>query len=275
MKWKLIAAAVALTVAGSANATLTGLSNSQTGSSLWLTVWGVSAAGDQKTYVRDLGLTLADFAVDPNAISSGLKSSFLNPNYSFDNPAPVGSNFSDFFSGVGSVNWSVTAGRITSTGQLLTTLSTPNLPVTYGTAPWNSLSLKADAWIGQMNALGTGTEVENTGGALNNANVATSWGVSLGNTLGSGRTQNGVGFATLGYSDPTAVSFFQLGQRANNSTNSPIVDSVNGSAFKFWLTSDGTLFGSYATAPVPEPGTYALLGAGLLIMGGIARRRLG
>jgi|GEM_PF-4085585 len=270
MKLKLLAVSMALAFAGNANAALTGLTDLTTGSSLFLTVWSDDGT-NQKTYERDLGLKLTDIA-NGVTLASGLKSTFLDPNFTFDNAGT--STFGTFFTGVSPtiINWSVTVGRSSSGGQVLTTLSTPNLPGTYSAAQWNSLTGKADAWVGQLNALGSGLENTNTGGTLNNANVQSSWGTALGNTLGTGRFQNGVGFASS-YSDLNAVGFYVLGQRANTVANAAIVDSVNSAQGKWWLSSDGGIHYAYSVAAVPEPSTYALLGAGLIVLGAVARRK--
>jgi len=67
----------------------------------------------------------------------------------------------------------------------------------------------------------------------------------------------------------TSLNFWQLG--LNGTAN---LNKINGTQYagQWDLTSGGAL--SYTVAPVPEPDTWAMMLAGVLTVGAIARRRL-
>ncbi len=90
---------------------------------------------------------------------------------------------------------------------------------------------------------------------------------------------NGVGFnqmvqvnfaatggTLLKYFDPTGKGFITLDLKFTTDKN---VQSIPGGSTRFGLVVDGTV------TPTPEPGTMALLGSGVLLVGGFLRKRFG
>jgi PEP-CTERM motif len=108
-------------------------------------------------------------------------------------------------------------------------------------------------------------------GSLDMTNPSTFSGTSSGGTVTSANANayltinvapGGAGF----FASPT--TFYSLAQSAFNNTPSEITTTATG----FVVTQGGGSI-NFIAAPVPEPGTYALMLAGLGVMGFVARRR--
>jgi len=129
--------------------------------------------------------------------------------------------------------------------------------------------------------LGKGTHTASVRGA----NIAASGDQFLGTTLtASGNGDYSVQFGTNNWLvNPTDVSKFyltnagggQIGPRTFAIGNPDVIGAESGSAATWtWDEANTTLTYTLA-APVPEPGTYAMLLAGLVGVGFMARRRRG
>lgn len=250
--FKAIAAAVAMVAAGQAFAAIQpgNLTSGATGGEL------VFYAFDDVTktsYVKDLGVTFASFLATPT---------FASVNVSGD---------ANWVSYLGSVNsdtsntyWGVFASEKTSA---LSANGVNILTTARANAPANSSTSQVRGIDGTFNTtyLGAlqGTDV-NYAANLSYFSASTgtdNWAIALQHNL-AGK----VGFITdnaIG----TAANFYRLSAAASATTNATLTTVLSAPT---QITFDGT---TLAVAAVPEPETYSMLAAGLLMLGAVARRR--
>lgn len=280
-KLKTVLAAVTLAFAGTALAdinpgNITTAGTQQGNGELFLSVWNTTL---QTSYTRDLGINLSNFLPAgtnaPVNVGPGVDYAFgvaptigagnvLTPGYNLTfglDGTAAGGTLNTLLSTPGTI-WSVIATEnfgndrllFTSNGAL-TTIATPQLT----TATSNIAS-----HIGAVNAIQTGaaSPADNGSSIANSPMLAYSGSTAFGTNLSTFPFST---VATVG----TALNFWFANQTA---TSANTLSQFEGG--QWLLSSNGTLSWNVAqTAPVPEPGTWALLAAGLAMIGGIARRR--
>lgn len=256
MKLKLIAAAAALVLSGAANAAIdTGTDGA---GDFFLTMWDGS-----NSYTLDLNLQQNTFASDVAAPGG----------YSFSLNLLGDALFNSFIAGanLASLSWNLTAVESQGARTLTQTYST--LPST-GVSNDNGRTMVSgvQAFAGLVNngmtAQGSANSAvfaANTPGYANNPLGQNPFGGNNGGLLNfnnSGSLANN-SFATgLGL-----VNMAIAATGTANAVYSPVMDAL--SAVRVYIGPDYTLH----IAAVPEPETYAMLLAGLGLMGAIARRR--
>lgn len=252
MKLKLIALAAVLAAAGSANAAP--IANGSDGNGgLFFSIWD-----DNNSYSRNLGYTIDSFA--STVAGAGL----VDLSFAAD------ATFTSFLAAadLASLKWNVVAGDNVGTRRVVETFAT--LPAT---------KISND----KVRGVTTGTWSFAT--ALNSQlTVSDSTTFALGSAGYAGNA------ASFGDKAAGLLNFSNAGTLANNSaangmnvmlitglatgilasTYTPYADSSN--AVKVYLDGSNALHISSVTA-VPEADTYAMLLAGLGLMGAIARRR--
>lgn len=246
---KTLAAAVALVaVAGTASAAI---DNGAGGNGeLFFSIWDANGS-----YTRDLNITIDAYQADLAATG--------NQNLSWAADA----SFSSFLASVANpaaLNWSVVAADRSGAVRLLSTYS--NLPSSLkkDDATRNATSNARDFATSVNSVIGAGDSV-----AVDSASVAWAGKATFSNTLG-----NYLGFSNAGTlannSFDAGLGFMRIDAKALNlatSVYTPYSEST--SAVRAWVDVNNTLH----IAAVPEPSEYAMLLAGLGLIGAVARRR--
>ena len=261
MKLKLIAAAALLAATGAANAAI---DNGVGGNGeLFFTAWDGASS-----YTYDLNTTIDAFQSSVAAVGAG---TYVN--------ATLDALFTTYLStaNLSSLVWNIVAVDAQAARRVIDTYS--SLPINAVAADQTRNAITAtQSFIGAVNngiaAQGNGNSAVfaiNTPGYANNTT-----GVRFGNNNG-GSAQfsiNNTGtIANNTYADGLGMVLIGAANSGISATTfSPISDE--GFAVRAYLdTVTGTVAISGFTTPVPEPETYAMLLAGLGLMGAIARRR--
>jgi hypothetical protein len=252
LQLKLIAAAALIAVAGSASAKIS-TDYSTTGGELVFFAWD-SAQG--KSYQQDLGISYGSFLPG-------------SANLSF-NISVLGQAWTDYMASVGGTlagtKWGVTgifAADSATPGQygLLTTVAAGTTAATLNTQTTKPLVTAIDKFDANFKALNN--KNVNDQDISNNASFANAYNYKglVGNTGGGlvFKDDNAIG-------TKSSFEYLLLVDSAPNSRTSNTLFAGTTLAF------DGTTV-SAVTAAVPEPTTYAMMIAGLMLVGGIARRR--
>lgn len=257
MKLKLIAAAALLAATGAANAAI---DNGLTGNGeLFFTAWDGASS-----YSYDLNTTIDAFQSSVSAVGSG---TYVN--------ATLDALFTTYLStaNLSSLLWNIVAVDANGPRRIIDTFS--SLPANTVAADQTRNAIGATASF--ITAVNTGITAQGNG---NSAVFAVNTPGYANNTTGLRFGSNNGGSALFSINNTgtaanntyaTGLGMVLIGAGASGvaaTTFAPIVD--DGFAVRAYLD---TTTGNVTISAVPEPETYAMLLAGLGLMGAIARRR--
>ena len=265
MKLNLIAAAVlALVAVAPAHADINPGSASPGNGELFLSIWdtmGTASDADDRSYSRDLGIAMNSFATGPN---TGPVNVVPQPEYKGASAFVADATLATFLSSANTANlfWNVVGVESFGRDRIVTTASQSFAGTALNSGNVITSVGFVQTYLVQVNDKMPGTAVtDNLSATYVKADGGFAGDSSFGGNFGGGLA----GFNNVGaIGDELAFWTLQQGQLDSDPTQQLATGNL-------WsLASNGTL--TYA-APVPEADTYALMLAGLGLVGFLARRR--
>lgn len=288
---KIKSLAVAVTLAVAAGSVHAKIATGQSGNGeLFLSVWDQVGA---KSYVRDLGITMNDFgtlnAPTQTAAAPGSFVNYVDSNAGSSKSWATDTTWATFTAGktaaeINSFVWDVYAmdGVGTTAAHTKRYLTTTNADVlAFATTPLTQQSNgQLDSFSitnGYLNAINSdpdGQSVSLGDDTANGSGIFLSGSFAYMGDAAKAASWGGKAAFSTAANVGTSLDFYYGTRSGGTSTQEALFykyGNASGDA-TFLLANDGSL--AYQVAAVPEAETWAMFGAGLLMVGAIARRRM-
>jgi hypothetical protein len=252
---------------------------------LYLTVWDQTG---QRSYTRDLGITMDTFGT-ANAPANAGFASFVDTTASSNLNIAGDTNWGTFITGqsagqVATYQWSVYAGDSNGTsaqGQTRVLYTSKNDDQASAALPGVWVANNASVSSLSTLIINNDSNVVALNGADNNPSINNSYIITDPSSFAyagfqagvfSGKAANLNPYASVGESQNF---FYATRSGSSNAGEALFTKYGNASGASAWtLAADGSLNFTPPVAPVPEPGEWAMLLAGLAVVGSMARRRM-
>ncbi len=268
----IIAALLALAVAAPAQARIDNGQTNPGNGELFLSIWdtnGTADSADDRSYTRDLGITLNSFA---SAAASPVEAG-PQPTYLFGADTLL-SSFLGAATDLGNLRWNVAGFDAYSQDRAAMTVSAGFSGTTQNYSQFRGWATGAATHLAAVNALG-----DNVNNSINVSSTATSadGAAYSGSTLWGNNVGTKTNFANDG-GIGESLDFWMFSETVSSGSATTVVkQSQMGedtpSLDRSWTLAGNGVLVYGAAAPVPEADTYAFLALGMGLVGLLARRR--